>query len=496
MKHPKGREEGNSAKVDRLEFAKPAFAKDGIAFTPIFKLPPLGDSLLSEFVAFEPAHFSAFGSDRLFHPDRPVVGVMDIVVAESAIWVKASAIPWIGAATSEIDNAGKGYVIRYEAADVYFSRETGAHEVHGDIRAKYNAFGAANGILGLPTTDETRILSDGKGRFNHFQGGSIYWTANTGPMIVRGPIRNLWASKGWEGSGFAYPTSDCITRAGDALENWASFQNGAIHAVGPVAEEALVVEVSAQELAGLVRATFDKRFKAADDDLGIEGGVNILAVSDWGYGFWESTPRTITYEIHGFYSHGFPLVPDPTFRLELKFKFELLWRKEVWTEPKVRDCRPLHATLNALHEQIKKVDKFLSEPMPGEKHPPKPVINPEWAKLTKQIALASFLASSCDASNVSNVLTLSEVEKTLVVYLTHFRISTSGVKHGELLDELTRKIPDAFPLPVTTIPGNALLVDVVVTPTGGLKFLLAPGPFGSIRRDMFETTLRNFIETA
>jgi len=48
---------------------------------------------------------------------------------------------------------------------------------------------------------------------------------------------------------------------------------------------------------------------------------------------------------------------------------------------------------------------------------------------------------------------------------------------------------------LTTIPANALLVDLLVTPQGGLKFLLAPGPFGQIRRNAFETQLNSFVES-
>ncbi len=52
-------------------------------------------------------------------------------------------------------------------------------------RDRYNNLGGAAGPLGLPLTDETGT-PDGIGRFNHFQGGSIYWTPATGAAMVRG----------------------------------------------------------------------------------------------------------------------------------------------------------------------------------------------------------------------------------------------------------------------------------------------------------------------
>jgi uncharacterized protein with LGFP repeats len=83
-----------------------------------------------------------------------------------------------------------------------------AREVHGAIRAKYLALGAEASVLGYPTTDETGT-PDGIGRFNHFEGGSIYWTANTGAWEVHGLIRGFWAANGWERNpNLGYPISD------------------------------------------------------------------------------------------------------------------------------------------------------------------------------------------------------------------------------------------------------------------------------------------------
>jgi hypothetical protein len=137
-------------------------------------------------------------------------------------------------------------------------------------------------------------------------------------MMVRGVIRDMWAAQGWEASEeFGFPVIDYLTTTGNPPEHWNGFQNGGIYSKNNIAAEAIVAEIDPEALTGLVRKTFDKALKAADPDLGIEGGVNVLNISDWGYGFWESRKRMITYEINGFYSNGIPLVADPTFRLEL-----------------------------------------------------------------------------------------------------------------------------------------------------------------------------------
>jgi len=454
--------------------------------------------ILSDTISAESENFIFHNRKESIDPNRPIATLdTATIMAQRAIEAKAAQLGWVGKSISEMDQVGQGYVMRYEAADIYYAAETGAHEVHGDIRAKYNAFGAANGILGLPTTDESGT-PDSIGRFNHFQGGSIYWTINTGPMVVRGSIRDMWAAQGWEtNERFAYPIADHFTKTGNPAEFWGGFQNGAMYSKNAIAAEALVAEIAPQELTKLVRKTFDQALKAADSDLGIEGGVNVLNISNWGFGFWESKKRMVTYEIHGFYS--LPAVPDPTFRLELQFQFGLIWRKDNFTEPRATNCDPFRSNLHNLELQLQKTEKFIAEPIPGEKNPPKNKINPAWTQLEKRIQVARQSLRECNTSNTSGSLTLSRTDKTLVIYLRNWRISSSGVGHGELHSRLVKEIPQKFPFAVQTIPASALLIDLLVTPQGGLKFLLQPNvdfPLeGKIRRDLFQTALNNFIES-
>jgi uncharacterized protein with LGFP repeats len=62
-------------------------------------------------------------------------------------------------------------------------------------------------VLGSPLTDEL-TTPDGVGRFNHFQNGSIYWTPATGAHEVHGLIRAKWESLGWETGALGYPVRD------------------------------------------------------------------------------------------------------------------------------------------------------------------------------------------------------------------------------------------------------------------------------------------------
>jgi uncharacterized protein with LGFP repeats len=79
--------------------------------------------------------------------------------------------------------------------------------VWGVIGSRYDAVGAAGSALGLPRTDE-RATPDGRGRFNQFQAGSIYWTPQTGAWPVKGAILSRWAQLGHERSSLGYPKSD------------------------------------------------------------------------------------------------------------------------------------------------------------------------------------------------------------------------------------------------------------------------------------------------
>ncbi len=122
---------------------------------------------------------------------------------------------------------GVGRYNHFQGGSIYWTAATGAHEVHGAIRDKWASLGWEQGFLGYPLTDETGT-PDGAGRYNHFQHGSIYWTPATGAHEVHGAIRDKWASLGWEKSALGYPTSD-ETEEPDGSGRFSSFQHGSIH---------------------------------------------------------------------------------------------------------------------------------------------------------------------------------------------------------------------------------------------------------------------------
>lgn len=156
----------------------------------------------------------------------------------SAIDDKWREIPWIGNPKDEGAGSdemampdGRGRARDFDNGTITWTPQTGAHEVHGDIRVKW----AQNHWLGYPLTDETGT-PDGVGRYNHFENGSIYWTPATGAHEVHGMIREAWAAQGWERGRLRYPVSDELPdpSTGGRLSR---FQGGTIRwtaAGGPV----------------------------------------------------------------------------------------------------------------------------------------------------------------------------------------------------------------------------------------------------------------------
>ena len=115
----------------------------------------------------------------------------------------------------------------FQGGTVYWSHTTGAHEVHGSIRTTYDRLDAADSVVGLPITRELRTVPY-TGAYNHFQRGSIFWSPSTGAHEVRGSIRARWQALGWEKSPLGYPTTDeTPTASGTGASH--RFQRGAIY---------------------------------------------------------------------------------------------------------------------------------------------------------------------------------------------------------------------------------------------------------------------------
>ncbi|MBA2389140.1 MAG: transglycosylase family protein [Geodermatophilaceae bacterium] len=91
-------------------------------------------------------------------------------------------------------------------ASLYWTRSTGAHSVLGAVRHEWRRLGAER-ALGYPVTDE-RGTADGRGRYNEFTlRASIFWSEETGAHEVVGGIRTEWGRLGAERGYLGYPVT-------------------------------------------------------------------------------------------------------------------------------------------------------------------------------------------------------------------------------------------------------------------------------------------------
>jgi uncharacterized protein with LGFP repeats/glucose/arabinose dehydrogenase len=170
-------------------------------------------------------HFE--GGSVYWHPDT---GAYEVRGAIKGVW---SAMGWEKSVLgyprtnelSTVDTVGR--YNDFQGGSVYWHPDTGAHEIHGLILARWTELGLERSVLGYPTTNEA-ATPDGVGRYNHFQAGSVYWHPNTGAYELHGSIKAVWAQLGWEKSVLGYPTTN-ETATPDGVGRYNHFQGGSIY---------------------------------------------------------------------------------------------------------------------------------------------------------------------------------------------------------------------------------------------------------------------------
>ena len=97
------------------------------------------------------------------------------------------------------------------------------------ILAKWRETGGDTGFLGAPQTAES-VCPDGRGRYIHFAGGSIYWTPTTGAHSSMAPS----AKSGRRSVGKPAPSSAIRspTRPARPMESGASITSSAARSIG------------------------------------------------------------------------------------------------------------------------------------------------------------------------------------------------------------------------------------------------------------------------
>ncbi|QLY34881.1 hypothetical protein H0264_34080 [Nocardia huaxiensis] len=127
----------------------------------------------------------------------------------------------------ETDSAGGGKKQDFaNNVSIYWTPATDAHPVGGAIRDKWNNLASVNGTLKYPVADEGATAKPG--RFQLFQGGTIYWSVGTAAHSISGKMLEKYGSVGWENSALGFPITD-ETAAGKKNGRGQLFAGGAIY---------------------------------------------------------------------------------------------------------------------------------------------------------------------------------------------------------------------------------------------------------------------------
>ncbi|WP_410870560.1 LGFP repeat-containing protein [Nocardia sp. A7] len=86
------------------------------------------------------------------------------------------------------------------------STPNGDITVSGEVYKKYMAVGGATSPLGAP--EEAQESGPNGGQYQDFAGGTVYWSSDSGAHIVWGDIREAWEENGGANGTLGYPTSD------------------------------------------------------------------------------------------------------------------------------------------------------------------------------------------------------------------------------------------------------------------------------------------------
>lgn len=111
-------------------------------------------------------------------------------------------------AEANADNGGR-FQKFYKNSSIYWkSNVSGGHanQIGGAIRDRWADFRYEYGPLGYPITRE--LAARKPGRYNRMQGGNIYWSQNTGAQKVWGEILKTWGSADYEAGRYGFPIMD------------------------------------------------------------------------------------------------------------------------------------------------------------------------------------------------------------------------------------------------------------------------------------------------
>jgi uncharacterized protein with LGFP repeats len=133
----------------------------------------------------------------------------------------------LGASIGAEKRGPRGSFQRYEHGRMYHFERTGTRFLLGTLAQKYVQLGESESPLGLPTSD-TEPNSNGAGRHNLFQHGSIHAADRSGTHALWGPVFTTWTGVGMTAGALGLPITDIRINADDQGQH-ADFEHGTIY---------------------------------------------------------------------------------------------------------------------------------------------------------------------------------------------------------------------------------------------------------------------------
>ena len=133
--------------------------------------------------------------------------------AINAAWDAAGgSSPAVGAQDGDVYSVGTGYGQKFTDGQIFYTPDTGAHLIYGEILDKYQSLGGpGDSDLGFPTIDEVAGLVGPNSRVSTFSASdkpAIFWTSDTGAWVVRGALNAAWDKLGGSAGTLGVPTED------------------------------------------------------------------------------------------------------------------------------------------------------------------------------------------------------------------------------------------------------------------------------------------------
>lgn len=177
--------------------------------------------------------------------------------------------------------AVKGGVAQdFRAGRAYWSEATGAHMLEGRIAARYAEMGATESWLGFPISNE-QATPDGKGRYVHFQNGSIYWTHETNAVEIPRDMFEAFGRQNYEAGVLGYPVDVPKQVNGSLVQQ---FQGG--YVVRNPKNESYFVRGEIARHYGELKTTTSRLGAPVSDEILIPGGA--LQNFEHGTMYWSA----------------------------------------------------------------------------------------------------------------------------------------------------------------------------------------------------------------